>query len=300
MQQEQLPSFRHLQYLTALRETGHFGKAADKCFVTQSTLSAGISELESQLGLELVERINKRNIQLTPLAHELAEKAGDLLIQGLDWVKYAHQKNKPLDLTLRVGVIPTIAPFLIPDLIASNKRKFPDLQLDIRETTSSSIINHLNLGDLDVGILALPFPTGNLNVEVLLEDRFYVAVPKENPLSKKKKINVAMLKDEKLLLLDEGHCLTDHTLKVCKMNYDRKVAGSSLFTLVQLVQSGYGVTLVPAMGKKALEGFNRKVVFVPLEDQGAYREIALIARSTWQNTLARNAISSQVSSLAKK
>ncbi len=294
------PSLRHLQYLSALDQTGHFGRAAQKCFVTQSTLSAGIAELESQLELILVERINKRNIKLTPLAKDLAEKGRKLIEEANQWVEYAQQKDNPLSVTLKVGIIPTIAPFLIPSLLKKVKKKYPHLTLDIREVNSHRMLTLLNQGELDLGLLALPYPIGNLKSEVLFDDEFYVALPKDNKLSKRKAISSKDLKSESLLLLEEGHCLTDHALKLCQMSYDKRVAGSSLFTLIQLVNSGFGLTLVPSIARKGLANFSKKVVFIKFSEKAPHRQITLLSRESWKNSQAKNAFGVLVQEAAKE
>ncbi len=277
------PSFRQLQYLVALVQCEHFGKAAQQCHVTQSTLSAGISEVEDILGFPLVERINKRNIRITPLAQELAQKAQELLALGEKWMEYANILNDPLSVKVKIGIIPTIAPFLLPAFLPLSRKRYPKLDVEIMESTSQSIVGAVESGNMDFGILALPYELGRLEVKKLFPDNFMAAIPNQHPLGKLKKITADKLSGEQLLLLSEGHCLTDHALQICKLSFDKRVAGSSLFTLMQLVKGGSGITIVPEMSVPSLSRLNSQISFVPLAEPGPHREIALLYRNSWSN-----------------
>lgn len=277
------PSFKQLQYLTALVRTEHFGQAAEQCFVTQSTLSASIAELEALLGVQLVERINKRNIIITPMAKLLAERADRMLQEAEAWVKTAGQSMQEPQL-LRIGIIPTIAPFLLPAFLPLVNQYLPEIQVQSVELTSHSLVEQVSHGQLDLGILALPFDIGALHSTSIKSDQFFVAMPRGHRLASQDVIKGSELIEEHLLLLEESHCLSTHALQVCRLSYDNQVAGSSLFTLVQLVLNDQGVTVVPEMAVNALQKTTPELMFIRLDEPEPHREIALIYRNSWQGS----------------
>jgi|TARA_B110000503_G_scaffold91313_1_gene137886 LysR family hydrogen peroxide-inducible transcriptional activator len=276
------PSFKQLQYLVALVRTGHFGQAAELCFVTQSTMSASIAELESLLGVQLVERINKRNIIIKAEAKRLAADAEQLLVLADRWLGSADPTQRPIT-ALKVGLIPTIAPFLLPRLLPAVHRESPPLSLENSEKTSSELVQAVASGALDVGILALPFDTEKLQVIPLFDDRFYVALPRGHMLAQAASLSAGDLLGHKLLLLEKSHCLSGHTLQVCQLSTDNEVAGSSLFTLMQLVANHQGITLVPQLAVAALSALDSGLVFIEFREPGRHREVALVVRTSWAN-----------------
>jgi LysR family transcriptional regulator, hydrogen peroxide-inducible genes activator len=275
-----LPTLKQLQYLVALRDHGHFGRAAEACFVTQSTLSAGIKELETLIGVTLVER-TRRVVRFTPLGTRVAHKARRILREAEDLTDMVRAAGKPLAGELRMGVIPTIAPFLLPRLLPRLRRQWPDLRLFLREETSQAACDSLQRGQLDCVLLALPFACGEVDSAHLFEDRLMVALPPGTADSMPDEVPAAAIDEDKLLLLEDGHCLKDHALSACnrpELRAGAAILGTSLHTLVQMVDNGLGLTLVPAMAVEAgiLEGTN--VVARPLDAEHPSRRIALVWR----------------------
>ena len=276
-----LPTLKQLQYLVALEEHGHFGKAAEASFVTQSTLSSGIRELETLLGLTLVER-TRRVVRFTPLGRKMVEKAHRILREAEELADMARSAGKPLADDLRMSVIPTIAPFLLPRLLPALRKRHPDLKLYLREENSADACEALHHGDVDCVLLALPYACGDVEKASLFEDGLQVAFPKDDPRDPPASIDPNLIDEEKLLLLVDGHCLKDHALAACnrpELRANARMMGTSLYTLIQMVDNGLGLTLIPNMAVEAglLEG--TEVQARPLDADHASREIALIWRT---------------------
>jgi LysR family hydrogen peroxide-inducible transcriptional activator len=275
-----LPTIKQLQYLVALHEHGHFGRAADASFVSQSTLSAGIRELESLLGVTLVER-SRRVVRFTALGEQVVAKANRLLREAEELSDLVQAAGKPLSGQLRMSVIPTIAPFLIPRLLPRLKTERPDLQLMLREETSQDAIESLQHGRADCVLLALPFDTGEVEVEHISDDRLFVAFPKDDPRDPPAQIEPDMIDQGRLLLLEDGHCLRDHALAACNRSELRASAsmiGTSLHTLVQMVDNDLGLTMLPEMAIDAGILTGTEVVARPVKSDTAKREIVLVWR----------------------
>lgn len=275
-----LPTLRQLQHFIALSEHLHFGRAAASMHVTQSTLSASLKELEDVLGAALVDR-TKRSVVLTPLGQEIASRARLLLAEAEDLAQAAKAVRAPLSGAIRMGVIPTIGPFVLPYALPVLRKKYPSLQLFLVEDLTERLVAGLRDGSLDAALIALPFDTPGLETLTLFEDAFVVAAPKDHPLMKHKVLIQEVVQAEKLLLLRDGHCLRDHALSACGVRaprHDDAFEATSLMTLVQMVDNGLGVTLLPqlAVTKGLLKGTN--LVTRPLEGQTPAREIALIWR----------------------
>ena len=276
-----LPTIKQLQYLVALRRHGHFGKAADACFVTQSTLSAGLRELETLVGITLVER-TRRVVRFTPLGTKIADKAERVLRETEDLADLARAEGQPLTGELRMGVIPTIAPFLLPAMLPLLRREWPSLKLFLREEPSQSACDALHRGQLDCVLLAMPYACGEVDTADLFDDPLYVAFPKgEAPRSAE--VDPATIDETRLLLLEDGHCLKDHALSACnrpELRADATMMGTSLHTLVQMVDNGLGQTFVPAMAIEAgiLDGTG--IVARRLRSRHNYRRIALAWRKS--------------------
>ena len=274
-----LPSLKQLQYFVALRRYGHFGKAADACFVTQSTLSAGLRELEALLGVTLVER-TRRLVRFTALGEKIADKAIRVLREGEELGEMARAEGQPLHGELRMGVIPTIAPFLLPAMLPKLRSEWPNLKLYLREETSNAACEALHRGQLDCVLLALPFACGEVDSAPLFDDSLYVAFP-PGEAPRGSTVDAAAIDENRLLLLEDGHCLKDHALSACnrpEIRAHASMMGTSLHTLVQMVDNGLGITFVPAMAIETgiLEGTS--VDAVRLESEHGFRRIALIWR----------------------
>ena len=274
-----LPTIKQLQYLAALRRHGHFGKAADACFVTQSTLSAGLRELESLLGTTLVER-TRRVVRFTPLGLRIADKADRVLRECEELADLARAQGQPLTGELRLGVIPTIAPFLLPVMLPRLRRQWPKLKLFLREETSQAACEALHRGQLDCVLLAMPYACGEVELEHLFDDRLCVAFP-ENEAPPDALVGPEAIDEGRLLLLEDGHCLKDQALSACnrpELRAGATMMGTSLHTLIQMVDNGLGVTFVPQMAVDAGLLVGTRVTALPLEADQAVRRIALLWR----------------------
>lgn len=281
-----LPTLKQLQYLVALHEHGHFGRAADASFVSQSTLSAGLRDLETLLGVTLVER-TKRAVRFTPLGNAVVAKAHRLLREAEELSDMVRSSGQPLSGELRMSVIPTIAPFLLPRMLPRLRRERPQLRLYLREETSAAAIESLHHGRCDCVLLALPFATGEVEVEVIELDALWVAFPKDDPRDPPEEISPDLIDENRLLLLEDGHCLKEHALAACnrpELRASATMIGTSLHTLVQMVDNGLGLTMLPEMALDAgiLNGTN--VVARPLKSGAANREIALVWRKNSPRT----------------
>lgn len=275
-----LPTLKQLQYLVALHDHGHFGRAADACFVTQSTLSAGLRELESLIGLTLVER-TRRVVRFTPTGDRIAEKARRVLREAEELADLARAAGKPLSGEMRMSVIPTIAPFLLPRILPSIRRERPELKLFLREEPSAAACESLHRGSADCVLLALPYGCGDVEWEELFEDRLFVAVPEDDDDGPQPQISPDAIDPDRLLLLEDGHCLRDHALAACnrpELRAQATMLGTSLHTLVQMVDNGLGVTMLPEMALQAGILDHTNVIARPLEADHASRQIALLWR----------------------
>lgn len=280
-----LPTLKQLRYLVALAEHRHFGRAAEACFVTQSTLSAGLQELEALLETPLVDR-GKRSVIFTAVGEAVLARARRVLREAEELVEEAAASGQPLCGKLRLGVIPTVGPFLLPRILPAIREAFPQLKLYLREDRTERLVEQLNEGALDLLLLALPCDCGDTETMVLADDPFYLASPPGHPLAKRNEIASEALRDEPLLLLEDGHCLRDHALAACKLEGARSEDGfraTSLHTLVQMVDNGLGLTLLPklALDGKLLDG--TKLVARPLADPAAKRQIGMV----WRRATAR-------------
>ncbi|MCA1653765.1 MAG: hydrogen peroxide-inducible genes activator [Sphingomicrobium sp.] len=274
-----LPTLKQLQYLVALHQHGHFGRAAQACFVTQSTLSAGLRELENLLGIMLVER-TRRMVRFTPLGAKIAGKALRVLRETEELTDIARAEGTPLNGELRLGVIPTIAPFLLPAMLPRLRKHWPNLKLFLREETSSAACEGLHRGQLDCVLLALPYACGDVETAMLFDDRLFVAFPGgEGP--PEGMIEPGAIDENRLLLLEDGHCLKDHALSACnrpELRADAAVTGTSLHTLVQMVDNGLGVTFVPEMAIEAGILGGTGVDVRPLQSEHGFRRVSLVWR----------------------
>tara|TARA_B100000686_G_scaffold351123_1_gene448990 strand:- start:3434 stop:4333 length:900 start_codon:yes stop_codon:yes gene_type:complete len=294
------PTFRQLKYLVSISKNLHFGKAAKECFVSQSTLSSGIQELERLLNVKLLER-TKRTVFLTPLGKEISKKAESINIEMndvLDLVKSAQEKMFG---ETRLGVIPTIAPYLLPKLMPKIRKHYPGLNLKLVEDQTANILNMLYSGSLDLILIAKPYKTENLNVELIKKDFFHVALPFNSNLLKikKKSLNNSDISQTNMLLLDEGHCLRDHALQACSKETKQKIdafKATSLLTLVQMVANNTGITLLPDLVINSELLKNSKIKILDYENNKNFREIALC----WRLSSPRNNDFSNFASFLRK
>ncbi len=279
-----LPSIRQLQYFVAVVELRHFGQAAERCFVTQSTLSAGIQELESLLGAQLLER-NKRKVMPTPLGLALADKARQIIEMTTDLVQQAQGEKGALAGTLRLGVIPTIGPFLLPRVLPDIRQHYPALKLQLIEDQTTRLIERLNNGRIDSAILALPYGLGDFEFEIFWQEIFYVAFPPEHQLSHGGSISSAELPSDEIMLLEEGQCMRDHALSACHphdKHHKATLQGTSLYTMIEMVAGGQGITFIPEMAVDSALVQQSYISLRPLKEKGPHREIALMWRPTYQ------------------
>jgi LysR family hydrogen peroxide-inducible transcriptional activator len=275
-----LPSLRQLRYLVALAEHRNFTRAAEACFATQSTLSAGLKELERTLGVRLVER-DRHSVRMTPVGEETALRARDLLAAAEDLTATAAGAAAPMTGMLRLGVIPTVAPFVLPRLLPALRGRFPRLRLALREDLTAALMERLSGGGLDFALIALPYDTDAMLVRDLFDDELMLAAPAGAAALQPRRPTVSDRLAASLLLLEEGHCLRDHTLQACGRSRVERVSGieaTSLLTLVHMVVSGLGLALVPeiavAGGLLAGTGLEARRLAPP----APRRSIALVAR----------------------
>ena len=245
------PSIRQLSYLTAIEDHGSFSAAADHCGVTQSTLSAGIKELENILKQQLIIR-GRKKATLTLFGQEVAAQAREIINDADKIMIRSQMMGEPLSGPLRLGIIPTIAPYMLPTILPRISRKYPNLELQLFETTSENLIETLNRSQIDLALMAFPYETGDLHKEPLFDEPFYAAAPK-GTFGNAKSIQLGELEPDSLLLLEDGHCLREHALEACKLQpirNSRIFRASSLPTLIEMVRHGYGLTLLPEMACK--------------------------------------------------
>lgn len=275
-----LPTLKQLQYLIALKEQGHFGRAADSCYVTQSTLSAGIRELETLIGVTLVER-TRRVVRFTPLGDGIAAKARRVLREAEELGDMARAAGRPLSGEMRMSVIPTIAPFLLPRVLPLLRGDYPDLKLYLREESSGAACESLQSGRADCVLLALPYACGEVTAEPLFDDRLFLAFPEGELPDGVTPISPAEIDETRLLLLEDGHCLKDHALAACnrpELRAEATMMGTSLHTIVQMVDNGLGVTILPEIALNAGILDHTGIASRPLAGDNPKRTIALVWR----------------------
>ena len=278
-----LPTLRQLRYLKLLAEHRSFSRAADAAHVTQPTLSAGVQELEKILGAPVVDR-GRAGVILTAAGEEAAARATAILTQAEDLVQATRSAGQPLAGRFRLGVIPTIAPFLLPRALPALRVRFPKLRLYLREDLTGRLIALLKTGALDAALIALPYDTAGLDVTPVEEDELLAAFPANHPLSTRARVPPEMLEDEDLILLEDGHCLREHALAACGLapprpHDEETFAATSLPTLVQMVGSGLGVSFLPAMAVDAGLADGAAVTVRPLAAEHPTRQIVVAWRA---------------------
>jgi LysR family hydrogen peroxide-inducible transcriptional activator len=275
-------NLRALQYFVKLADLRHFSNAAEACFVSQPTLSTQIRKLEDELGVQLVERSPKK-VMLTAVGQEIAERAR-LVLRDIDQIRtVARRSGNPAEGTLRLGLFPTLAPYLLPHVVPEIRRTYPALRLQLSEEKTEDILRLLHQGALDAALLALPVPEDNLSMEILFEEPFVLAVPAGHPLAAREAIDMNDLSGTELLLLEEGHCLREHALEVCTLAgaHERvDFHATSMETLRQMVAAEVGITLMPLLSVKPPIARTGNIVLRRFADPQPSRTIALVWRSS--------------------
>lgn len=274
-----LPSLRQLRYLVAVSDKLNFTQAAESCFVTQSTLSAGIKELEATLGTRLVER-ERHSVMMTAVGAEVVARARRLLAEAEDLTEWARNAERPMSGLLRLGVIPTIAPFLLPAVLPEVRSRYPELKLALREDLTANLLARLATGQIDFALIALPYDIGNLQVCPLFDEELLLIAPAGREADMPR--DIGKLDPEALLLLEEGHCLRGHTLGGCRLDEPRVTGmeATSLFTLAQMVEGGLGMALLPDMTLRSGLLGHMNLVAHRFSEPRPRRTIALVARSS--------------------
>jgi LysR family hydrogen peroxide-inducible transcriptional activator len=293
---------KDLRYLVALADTRHFGQAAARCFVSQPTLSAQLKKLEDYLGVQLVER-HPRRIALTEAGQQVVARARRIIDASDEIVALAELQRDPLSGRLRVALLPTIGPYLLPIVAPRLRRKLPRLELLLYEYQTGPMLEHLQAGDIDLGILALPVPTDGLAERKLFDEPFVVAVPDGNPLASRRSLKASDLDGETLLLLEDGHCLRDQALDVCsssKMHEKQDFRATSLETLRQMVASGSGITLLPQLAASGAYANARGMVTVPFARPEPVRHVGALWRRTSARGRAIEAVCDVIAEFARK
>jgi LysR family transcriptional regulator, hydrogen peroxide-inducible genes activator len=272
-------TLRQLRYLAALARQRHFGRAAEECAVSQPALSVQIQELEASLDAALVERARGR-IALTPDGEEIARRAARILAEVDDLVDYARHRPRLLTGPLRLGVIPSIAPYLLPAALPCLQNRYPALELRLRESQTAVIMDELHRGALDVLVLSLPLDHPEVETIRLFDDRFVLAVPAAHPLAERPDCTARLLAEERLLLLEEGHCLRDQTLSYCQpadRGAPSSFGASSLSTIIQMVANGLGITVLPEISL-AFEVHDPRIALLRFPEPEPTRALALAWR----------------------
>ena len=283
---------KDLRYLLAVADTGHFGRAAERCFVSQPTLSAQLKKLEDYLGVPLVER-QPRKALLTPAGAEIVARARRIVEASDEVVAIAQAHREPLAGRLRVAFLPTIGPYLLPVVAPKLRRELPRLELMLYEYQTATMLERLRAGDIDMGILALPVDMDGLAAKPLYDEPFVVAAPAAHPLAAHKQIKLADLQGATLLLLEDGHCLRDQALDVCNridIHEKQDFRATSIETLRQMVASGAGLTLMPELATRGSHAAPRGLVFRPFARPVPTRRIGAVWRRSSPRTAAINAV----------
>jgi LysR family hydrogen peroxide-inducible transcriptional activator len=295
-------NLRDLRYLVALADERHFGKAAERCYVSQPTLSAQIRKLEEYLGVPLVER-RPRRVALTAPGEKIVERARRLLQEADAIVELAKTDRDPLAGPLKLALIPTVGPYLLPHIVGRLKRDVPRVKLMLYEYQTQPLIEKLRAGEIDMGIVALPVDPEGLESQALFDEPFMLAVPAHHPLADKDKVRVDDLKGETLLLLEDGHCLRDQALEVCgrvRVGEEQDYRATSLETLRQMVAAGHGVTLLPQLAAEAPVGTARGLRIKPFVKPSPGRTIGAVWRRSTTRGKAIAAVAAAIRNAMKE
>lgn len=275
-------NLRDLRYLVALADHKHFGRAAAASFVSQPTLSTQIKKLEEELGVSLVERA-PRKVMLTPAGRDIAERARRVIGEVEQMKEAARRSQDPEAGSVRLGMFPTLGPYLLPHVVPGIRARFPQLELLLIEEKSDVLLARLREGKLDAGLLALPLHNDQLHIEFLFEEPFLLAVPETHPLAKRDSLGLKELANQRLLLLEDGHCLRDQALDVCHVAGAGEMSGfqaTSLETLRQMVAANVGVTLLPMLAIKPPVARSQNIHLLGFRDSKPSRQIAMVWRKS--------------------
>ena len=287
-------NLRDLKYLVAVAEHRHFGRAAEACFVSQPTLSTQLKKLEETLGVTLIERSN-RQVMLAPEGEKIVEQAQRILVEVNILTAMSEQIREPMGGELRLGVIPTIAPYLLPKILGPIGRDYPKLKINLTEGQTSQILRMLKQGELDAVILALPVNEDYVEEFELYDEPFLLAVASDHPKAESSLLDADALEGENVLLLEDGHCLRDQALAICQTNGGVESSGysaTSLETLRELVSAGLGVTLMPELAIQSTKKTDSNISYIPLSDLTLSRKVGLC----WRKSSTRGTLLSKFSS----
>lgn len=275
-------NLRDLKYLTALADYQHFGKAATACFVSQPTLSTQIKKVEEELGVTIFERA-PGNVMLTPIGEQIIARAREVLREVDEMVTLAKRSQDPESGEVRLGIFPTLGPYLLPHMVPALHKEFERIEWFLIEEKTDNLTEQLKQGKLDAALLAMPINDEQLTVAPLFKEEFLLATPKQHALSRDKHLEMNDLKGETLFLLDEGHCLRDQALEVCKLSGAREqqdFRATSLETLRQMVGTGLGITLLPKLATLPVVHGSEEIEVTPFVGEPPYREIAMVWRQS--------------------
>ena len=275
-------NIRAVQYLVTLAEVRHFSRAAERCHVSQPTLSTQIRKLEEELGVQLVER-NPRQVMLTAVGEEVVERARTILAEVDAMRAIARRSRDPHSGTVRIGIFPTLAPYLLPHVVPRIRQEFPRLTLRLFEEKTEQVLEMLDQGRLDAGLLALPISHEGLHVRELFEEPFLLALPEHHPLCDRQQIQLSDLENQELMLLEDGHCLREQALEVCQLTGAHEQLdfhATSMETLRQMVAANTGITLMPALAVKPPVAHTDNLVTRPFAKPGPSRKIAMVWRKS--------------------
>ena len=275
-------NLRDLKYLVALADHKHFGRAAAACYVSQPTLSTQIKKLEDELGVPLVERA-PRKVMLTPAGRDAADRARRIVAEVEQMKEAARRSQDPEAGTVRLGLFPTLGPYLLPHVVPRIRARFPHLELLLVEEKSDVLLSRLREGRLDAGLLALPVADDQLHTEFLFEEPFVLAVPESHPLAQRGSLTLAELSQQQLLLLEDGHCLREQALDVCRLsgaNEKSEFRATSLETLRQMVAADVGITLLPTLAVKPPVAHSQNIHLLGFSDSHPSRRIAMVWRKS--------------------
>ena len=273
-------TLRQLEFALAVAKHRHFKRAAEECNISQSALSLGIAELEKQLDTQIFERNNKQ-VLITPIGEEILVRAQRVFSEINDLTTRAQSHQTPLAYPMTVGMIPTIAPYLLPKVLPELKAQYPNFRMTVVEQQTERLIEQVRYGHIDTAIIALPYAVDGLHTFEFWQEDFFAIFPKDNPLAELETISSDQLSKANLMLLGEGHCLTDHALTVCSFDRDEfksNFSEASLNTLIQMALAGMGTTLIPEMALNQVHRQNNEVATIPLTEEGPHRRIAFVTR----------------------
>jgi LysR family hydrogen peroxide-inducible transcriptional activator len=290
----QIMNLRGLQYFLAVAKEKHFGRAAEKCFVSQPSLSTQIKNLELELNVQLLERSNKK-VMLTDIGEEIAASTQRIFSEIDNIKELAENSNDEFSGKFKLGAFPTLAAYILPAIVTSIQNELPKLNLVLLEEKTELLMQKLRSGKIDAALLALPVNDTQLKQEILFNDEFYLAVPEKHDLSQRKSVAIEELDDEKLMLLEDGHCFRDQALALCHregIGVEDEFRATSLETLRLMVKAGTGITIIP---KIAQHNDEKGIAYIPFKKICPYRTIALV----WRKSSSKNNVAHHISMITK-